>query len=435
MKPKQSEKPQNAKNNKFKKDKLEDKLKAKLKKKLQQKSSGTQRISTSSECEIINEPAITKSSTIPTTPNKKVKSSSDKTNKSEKKFVDSIDRKNDVKSIHINKKVKHTKSENNGNLSTKLQANPSKAAKKKSKKKRNNLPEVKKRQSNDVPNPVPKRMKTVNGFVEIDANDKEGIKLVEKKLKKEKSKIEKSSEKIGAKPEEKGPPVIVHNVVETAINSETNSDSEDDDYIEKFFDGSDNEFDENRVYSIDEIESKKKKGFLSMASEVGQSSDETATSDESTSDESANKIVMRSPKDKVANNRTTHYIDDDGSIISLGSEIESFSDEMNYGSSFESDSNGSNSDISFISVDDDDLSENYDDSDGDYDQNDDDESNGDSDDQNSDESNSDDYEYEQSSEDESEYEHSNDSDDTFDDFLNGRNQHSDDDHEYTGEFK
>lgn len=132
-----------------------------------------------------------------------------------------------------------------------------------------------------------KRLKVVGGFVESNADDEGQTKLVNEKLKKtKKRKFAKKSKPEGnvdhAQAEaEAAASIKVHNVVEGKMNgSGENSDSEADSYIDKFFHNNDGDFDENRIYSLDEIDAQKQNGFL-----VQDSGEELTESDETSSSE------------------------------------------------------------------------------------------------------------------------------------------------------
>lgn len=442
-------------------EKLEDKLKAKLKKKMLTKrlipNPNVQQTSHKHGNNTqTTKPAI-QISNPPTNKNSKIRNNSTinpTKNVDNRREPPSETVRGKQQVQHKQPKTKHftsnTKNVKNENVpKSKIETTELKAKKKKLKK-QPVAPDstTSKRVSNEpLPNGngAKKRMKTVNGFVEIDANDEEGIKLVEETMLKAKS---------TQKKREMGPPVVVHDVVEAAISSANSTDSEDDSYIDKFFKGSDDEFDENRTYSLDEIESKKANGFLSMGSEDGYNSDETSSSDIDKTNKNHKRNTKRktnATKQKSMNNELVHCVDDsdgessesisDGQLdgdqssesnssvdyselvndendmlyntdsdISLGSEVES--DEMNYGSSFdETDSEASDSDASDsdASDSDEDLSEEN-------------------------ESEDDSYSYLEGSDCSDECSHSSDySADTFDNFMNGDDQESGSDHDYMGE--
>ncbi|XP_031618492.1 polynucleotide 5'-hydroxyl-kinase NOL9 [Contarinia nasturtii] len=105
-----------------------------------------------------------------------------------------------------------------------------------------------------------KRLKTVGGFVETNANDEEETKIVSEKLKKKQKKLTSKLNK-----EEDAPKIKVHNV-DASKNKNSDSDSEADSYIDKFFGDGNNDFDENHIYSLDEIEAKNENNFLSKGS-------------------------------------------------------------------------------------------------------------------------------------------------------------------------
>lgn len=144
-----------------------------------------------------------------------------------------------------------------------------------------------------------KRFKTVAGFVETNANDEEETKLVKEKLKKKKEK-----KKLNQQPQSdlNAPKIKVHDIVESMANgSDGNSDSETDSYIDRFFGGGDdgNNFDENRIYSLDDIESDRENGFLSKASGEVTKSKQTASSEHPTQ---AHKINKKKQKKQTKNN-------------------------------------------------------------------------------------------------------------------------------------
>lgn len=426
-----------------KKDKLKNKLKAKLKKKLHEAKESGSPVQKNIQQET-ERPTLTSTKGPYPKPKPKLKvfkfnndELSTSNNKNDKKGES-----NHSKSQLKKQKAKLAKKQKKpadlvANKMTKNNKSKVVTAKETKKQSSNDEPKGKKKmtnKSNQKLNPIKpskrqfdenkassatKRMKTVNGFVEIDTNDQEGIQLVEKWMKKKKSNLE----QIKKKQEDVGPAVIVHKISENVLNSETNSDSEDDSYIEKFFNKSDEEFDENRVYSQDEIESKKVNGFLSKDSEDGASSDDDASSNhgeivngqkqnelskyEHQSDDdsvdSAMKFNYYGSESDNSNNHALFYNDD--SDISCGSEVQSDENEMNYGSSFES---GSDEEGAF--------SQDY--SDDDY--------------NDMEEDSDDDYSYSEGSDYSNENYQSDESSDTYKNFMDGNSQDSNDDHEYTG---
>lgn len=298
----------------------------------------------------------------------------------------------------------------------------------------------------------PKRFKTVNGFVETNAHDEEETKLVQetlKKAKKKRSQAKKDQNGVcKGENTETGPAIKVHSVDVNQINgSGSNSDSEADSYINKFFGDDDDNFDENRIYSLDEIEANKRNGFLSKDSGDVTKSDESSSSEDSSNNNSADDLsdlssILISNSDKSNENspnnklvgykrgaKTTDNDSDDFSWTDVIDESQqSLSDisEMFY---------GTDSSVSLGSeVDSDDLDDTYE-----------------CESTSTDVELMDEYEDDRSYDEHDEYScdsddnsYSNDdsdiesSQDTYDDFLN-RRQYNDDhssnsDHEYTGKF-
>lgn len=299
-----------------------------------------------------------------------------------------------------------------------------------------------------------KRFKTVNGFVETNADDEEETKLVQETLKKAKKK--KTSAKrvqndvCNGEGSETGPAIKVHNVDVNQINgSGTNSDSEADSYIDKFFGDGDDNFDENRIYSLDEIEANNRNGFLSKASgDLTQSDESSSPEDSSNSDLSDDVSELSSisisnsetSNDNSPNNEIVGYkkgakgSDNDSDDFSWTNEIDgsqqSLSDisEMFYGTdssiSLGSEVDSDDLDNSYECVStstDDQLMEEYEDDP--YDE------------QDEYSLNSDDNSYSDDDDDDSDSESSQ---DTYDEFLNRRHYNDDhnsnSDHEYTGKF-
>lgn len=295
-----------------------------------------------------------------------------------------------------------------------------------------------------------KRLKVVGGFVETNANDEVETKLVYEKLKKKK---EKKKSKLELKNDANAPKIKVHKVEESKVNGTgSNSDSEADSYIDKFFGDGDENFDENHIYSLDEIQAKDhKNGFLSKASGDVTESDVTASSEDAKPITKKNKKKQQKPKKKSSDlensspkNKLVKYEggDDDGeydfdeymwpeedeydssddSHIMYGSDSEGEKEEF-----YTESDNDSDSEISFGSeVDSDDTYEC----------------------ESSDVESMDEYDdYEDHSSD-CEHDHSDcsgcseemsdTSGDTYDDFMNSRryddDHSSDDDHEYKSEF-
>lgn len=123
-----------------------------------------------------------------------------------------------------------------------------------------------------------KRRKHSNGFVESNINDIAETKRIDREIKKQKNKLKKSQ--LGESSNQTELPVMIHNVAEHVIYSETNSDSENDSYIDRFFDDNDKEYNENRIYSPEEIENKKF-NVLSKDSEDVSKTNRTISSDDS----------------------------------------------------------------------------------------------------------------------------------------------------------
>lgn len=418
-----NQKDQNRKNQN--KDKLNSKLKAKLKKKLQQvKESGspeqknvqqnTEKPTLTSTEGPYSRPNVVKfnNDEISTSNNKNDKLSESKPSKSQLKKQKAKLAKKQKQSVDL---VVNETTKYNGTkpvtTATKTKKEPLHDKPKGKKKKKNKLNEKinptksLKRQSDKIKaTSANKRMKVVNGFVEIDANDQEDISVVGKKLQKKKSKLKQMQKKR----ENLDSPVIVHKVPEKALNSETNSDSEDDSYIDRFFNESDEEFDENRVYSQDEIESKKVNGFLYKGSEDGLSSDHDPSSDDNNGCENSDCI-----------NHMPNYNDD--SDISFRSEDQCNRHELDHALIISK--NGS---VTFSEYQSDEKEINYDDSS---------DMEVESDDYNSEmeEESDDDYSYSEGSDYSNESDQSDESSDAYENFMHGQSHDSDDDHEYTGE--
>lgn len=302
--------------------------------------------------------------------------------------------------------------------------------------------------------PGKKRFKTVAGFVESNANDEEETKLVREKLKKKK---EKKKSKQQPESDLNAPKIKVHNIVESMANgSGGNSDSEADSYIDQFFGDDGDHFDENRIYSLDEIEADRENGFLSKASGEATKSKRTASSEHTTQVDKKNKKKQKkqsknaaelktdSPKNKLVSYRESDgegeydfdefmwpeededdeytgsdydgsdYDDSDGNDLMYGSDSEiSLGDEVIELSSEESYESETTDNESMEEYEDDSTYDGYDDHS------------------------------------ESEHDHSGYSDysenssvgsgDTYDDFLHRRryddDHSSNDDHEYTGKFQ
>lgn len=130
-----------------------------------------------------------------------------------------------------------------------------------------------------------KRLKTVSGFVESNADDAKQAKSIEEQLKKEGKKQSKSnanSKEMQSQADKNAPKIKVHKVDERNSNDAdgNSSDSEADSYINKFFGDGDEDFDENRIYSMHELEAKNENGFLSKASGGVNNSDASSPSEQ-----------------------------------------------------------------------------------------------------------------------------------------------------------
>lgn len=300
-----------------------------------------------------------------------------------------------------------------------------------------------------------------NGFIERNIDSDEEIKvpngkkppkkIKQKKVKKGQTKIveinSSSEEEVAA-----GPPVTVIDVDEDQLNgsddhSDSGADSEADSYIDRFFQGDKNEFNENRIYSVDEIETENQH-FLAKASGVRTNSDDDTSSSEgihaygsdsdsdsnsdSNSDASDSIIETESSKGrkKHTSNELEEYTWSSGEDVddSDYDDYDDDDDDMNGGMYY-----GSDSEVSLGSaVDSDDLDDTYEDESMDssmegyemnssYEDDSDDDEDGHSECDDSDHSN---YSYSES--------HS--SQDTYDEFLHRRHyDSSNDDQDYNGE--
>lgn len=206
-----------------------------------------------------------------------------------------------------------------------------------------------------------KKMKTVGGFIETNADDKELNTVVHDNLTKKKKKKAKNSQnqQENGGTIAKGPAVkVISHEIDNDTANGTNSDSEADSYIDKFFGGND-AFDENRIYSLDEIEAQTENGFLSKISGGSSGSNESSPSEKMThtKGKKRNSKAKGSPNNKVAvykqNDEETSddETDEDSSNylnmmygsdseVSLGSEV---SDDGEFADSQSDDSYDSNS--------------------------------------------------------------------------------------------
>lgn len=142
-------------------------------------------------------------------------------------------------------------------------------------------------------NPI-KRRKHSNGFVESNMNDVAETKRIEREIKKQKNKLKKSKKSQPCESSNQTElPVMIHNVAEHVVYSETNSDSENDSYIDRFFHDNDKEFNENRIYSPEEIENEKCNDFLSKDSENVSKTNRTIFSDNSKSNKNVSNCTEK----------------------------------------------------------------------------------------------------------------------------------------------
>lgn len=155
-------------------------------------------------------------------------------------------------------------------------------------------------------------------FIESNVDDIEQNKVINAKLQEKKEKINKALGIDSSLPVEipadgssdnnkDGPSIIVHNVANNLLATESDSDSEGDSYIDQFFNGNNDsdEFDENRVYSADEIENKKVNGFLCEGSETDGESTVASVSDENLSSTTESSNSYASDISIVQNQSTT----------------------------------------------------------------------------------------------------------------------------------
>lgn len=162
-----------------------------------------------------------------------------------------------------------------------------------------------------------KRTRNVNGFIESNIDDEEATQKVNKRLNAKKMKFSQSSNGNGsnAAVESIGPPVIVHNVANDLPSNETNSDeSEDESYIDKFFQDSDSSDDDSkteRIYSVKKAKTQiPNGGVLSSDSEFEDQSDVSSISDDymayNEKEEDSDPSDVEAEQ-KVKNNELAHF--------------------------------------------------------------------------------------------------------------------------------
>lgn len=166
-----------------------------------------------------------------------------------------------------------------------------------------------------------------NDFIETNNDDEAETAAVKTKLQKKKAKIELA---LGIDPtlpretivihsdddekRENGPKVPVHKV---SVEQMSSSNSDDDSYIDHFFnDKEDKEFDENRVFSSEEIE--QKSDFLSAASETEDS--ESVSDDHSDISENKQMEYYSQPSANESDNDSGEEESDDLSDFSVDSD-------------------------------------------------------------------------------------------------------------------
>lgn len=205
-----------------------------------------------------------------------------------------------------------------------------------------------KRKSNSADG-VLKKIKMTSGFLETDINDEDQTKAVEIELKKTKHILlagKKDSDlKIGKsvpspKPAETKERIIVHGIEHEKVSDV--SDSDNDDYIDAFFDESfdkSKSFNENKIYSFEEIKKHITNGFLL---------DESETDDETSNDnlKENGSVKKDSKKNEEADSPNTKMIPYNKQNRCESSEYDD-SDAENYNLYYDSDSfdeNASNND-------------------------------------------------------------------------------------------
>lgn len=309
-------------------------------------------------------------------------------------------------------------------------------------------------ESMDVSKPKAEKVKRKgNGFIETDANNEEETNAVNRLLQMQRQRIveamgmdptipmEKMSQDVDE--EVPGPSIVVHKVnndeLSTAKHASSASDSDDDSYINKFFDlnAEKNDFNSNDAFTPSEIEKlSKHNGFLSSGSDQDKSGSgsDAAINDSSSSFEVVGDGASTSKKSKSTDHtkQMVHYnSDDNGNRDSYEEDSDEYymdadSDQYDFGDYFDP------RDGEYISDDDDYGGASTDSSD--YEEEEDEESYG---------SNSSDYDdetddQEHYSSDEF-YGHSDSDEDedesTYDEFMSGHYKDDSNDTDFYGEYK
>lgn len=195
------------------------------------------------------------------------------------------------------------------------------------------------------PNQTKRLKKNQTGFTETNIDSPVNIAEKPKKVKKK---------PLHAKQlDDTGPSVKVISVDGSQLNgSSGHSDSEADSYIDKFFQDDNNEFDENRLYSADEIEMKNG-NFLAKASGERAQSDDTSSEDFQVHDANSDdgKLTVLKTNNRKFTNILEKYSSADEDDSCDDGDYDSENGDMFY---------GSDSDVSLGSVvDSDDLDDTY----------------------------------------------------------------------------
>lgn len=283
--------------------------------------------------------------------------------------------------------------------------------------------------------------------IEVPHEMKPPKKTKKKKIKKSQNKIDECNGSSGMK-DAAGPSVKVIHVDEDQSNgldehSDSGADSEADSYIDRFFRGDSNEFNENRIYSVDEIETEDR-NFLAKAS-----GERTNSDDDTSSSEGIPVYGSDSDSNSNSSNSIAEIESAKGQKIHTSNDLEKYSwssgediDDSDYDDEDDDDDDemngdmfyGSDSDVSLGSaVDSDDLDDTYEgesteesidgyEMNSSYEDDSDDDEDGNSELDDSDHSNC-------------SYSESHSSQDTYDEFLHSRHyESSNDDQDYNGEW-
>lgn len=222
-----------------------------------------------------------------------------------------------------------------------------------------------KRKISHVEQPA-KKVKVSGDFIETDINDEEQLKEVESMLTKTKEKLLAGKKMCDLKSVPTPKPiateerVIVHGISdEKGSDVSEVSDSDNDDYINKFFGKDFNKsesFNENKTYSFDEIENHMSNGFFHEDSET-ESSNTSESSVSDTDSEASSSIDKTKPKNKENSSPNTKVVPYTKSDSNASDQADSNYDEDNYDFDdfFESDSHGE-----YVSSNSDDDEEYYD---------------------------------------------------------------------------